>query len=158
MTPTEWLRAISNVVTACATSYRKGEEVEKEKFGHIDVLTINTDPHESEAPRGDGIEIVDMVLITVAIDMAKATERRDELRALLLDFPDKELLRSGPSYIHLGAVLGDQGFALILMALGSVLGFWDLMTPYVLHVSPEQARQMAGNGFLFAVPHDEKTW
>jgi hypothetical protein len=33
------------------------------------------------------------------------------------------------SYIELGAWLGDQGTALMLMGLGKVLGLWELMTP-----------------------------
>lgn len=36
------------------------------------------------------------------------------------------------NYMNLGAWIGDQGYALMLMALGSHLKLWDLLTPNTL--------------------------
>ncbi len=56
------------------------------------------------------------------------------------------------SYIEIGGWIGDQGYALMLMGLGALLGAWDLFTPRVL--IPELAdddplmRTMVGQGFI----------
>jgi hypothetical protein len=54
------------------------------------------------------------------------------------------------SYIELGAWLGDQGVALQYMALGCLLGVFDLMTPKtMLSGLPESTvMAMAGSGFV----------
>lgn len=55
----------------------------------------------------------------------------------------------GPSYIDLGAWLGSQQDALIVMGIGAHLGAWDIVSPATLGVDdPEQARTMMGSGFL----------
>ncbi|MDU8350741.1 hypothetical protein RYA05_02415 [Pseudomonas syringae pv. actinidiae] len=55
------------------------------------------------------------------------------------------------SFIQIGAVLGDQGFALRVMGLGASLGMWQLLTPKsVLGIdnrSPDGA-QIAGMGMV----------
>lgn len=53
------------------------------------------------------------------------------------------------SYLELGGWIGDQGLALKLMGLGSVLGLWQLLTPKMLPgLSPELEMHMAQSGMV----------
>jgi len=55
------------------------------------------------------------------------------------------------SYLEIGGWIGDQGYALTLMGLGTALGLWDLLTPInMLGLTPEDpmAQQMAGLGYV----------
>ena len=55
------------------------------------------------------------------------------------------------SYIELGGWIGDQGLALTLMGLGSVLGLWELLTPERMFgktFPKEMLDQMAGAGYI----------
>ena len=73
----------------------------------------------------------------------------EELRAALTaEYPDQERLRGGPSYIEMGAALGDQGYALTLMGLGELAGLWTVIRPDTLGFQGEKAQQMAGNGMV----------
>ena len=79
----------------------------------------------------------------------------EELAALIErnkngEWADIDLLNgSEHSYIHIGGWIGDQGLALMLMGLGSVLGLWRLMTPKMLPGLPEPLmQQMADQGMV----------
>ena len=55
------------------------------------------------------------------------------------------------NYLELGGWIGDQGMALMLMGLGSLLGLWQLMTPITMLKLPENdplCQQMAGMGMV----------
>lgn len=57
-------------------------------------------------------------------------------------------------YIEIGATIGDQGMALRLMGLGSLLGLWQLLTPLsVLGVDnrSDQGQAIAGMGMMTIV-------
>lgn len=54
-------------------------------------------------------------------------------------------------YMELGGWIGDQGLALTLMGLGSVLGLWELLTPSKLPIPRELQLQMAGTGMLSVI-------
>lgn len=111
------------------------------------VLEIYAMPHESEAR--PEIEKVDVEFVTIGVDKAAAEARKDELVSLLNDYPNPDELAGGPSYISVGATIGDQGAAFQLFALGKVLGLWDVITPKSLGVTdPEVARRMAGSGYI----------
>jgi len=56
------------------------------------------------------------------------------------------------NFLELGGWIGDQGLAMMLMGLGSVLGLWSLVTPKMLGMPDDMALEMAGNGMLFMVP------
>jgi hypothetical protein len=71
-----------------------------------------------------------------------------ELAALLATYPQPERLAAGPSYIEVGAELGSQDMALRLFALGQVLGFWTLITPVTCGFAGEEARALAGQGWI----------
>lgn len=54
-------------------------------------------------------------------------------------------------YTEIGGWIGDQGFALMLMGLGSLLGLWKLMTPRSMLgnlVPEEMIMKMAGAGMV----------
>lgn len=52
------------------------------------------------------------------------------------------------NYIQLGGWIGDQGLAMQYMALGKMLGVFNLLTPAVLGIDGDLAMQMAGRGYL----------
>ena len=55
------------------------------------------------------------------------------------------------SYLELGGWIGDQGFALMLMGLGTLLGLWKLLTPRTMLPAgmPEDLiMEMAGSGMV----------
>ena len=48
----------------------------------------------------------------------------------------------------IGGYIGDQGAAFQLMALGQVLGLWEVITPSSLGLTGERASMAAGAGYL----------
>lgn len=55
------------------------------------------------------------------------------------------------NYLEIGANLGDQGIALMIMGLGSSLGLWNLLTPmsiFNLSKDDPQCKQLAGMGMV----------
>lgn len=53
------------------------------------------------------------------------------------------------SYIELGGWIGDQGLALMLMGLGTVLGLWQMLTPKMLPgLNKNLMDMMAGHGMV----------
>ncbi len=63
------------------------------------------------------------------------------------------------TYMELGGWVGDQGMALQLMGLGSLLDVWDLLTPYTMFGKDfdlDLARQMAGQGMVSIVAKESK--
>jgi hypothetical protein len=96
----------------------------------------------------NGYALVEMVLVTVAVDEAKAGYHRNDFLALLHEYPYPEELASGPSYIAVGATVGDQLTAFRFMALGKVLKLWDVITPLSLGFEGEEAKERAGLGYV----------
>lgn len=143
---------IYNVLDQCSQQLRKGDEVSTGNLGegleHIKAITIDLNPHVSEMAGKPGIEIVDLELLSVGVNKVEAEAVRPELRKLVDETFDVARLKQGPSYIEIGYNLGDQGYAFQLMAVGQVLGWWQVVTPTTtLHVTdPKLALDMAGAG------------
>lgn len=131
------------IISETTMPLRKGAPVVEHQVGVTDVFVM---PHESEAPAG--LDKLDLVFLTVGVDRAKAEAHKAELAALLKTYPHPERLAAGPSYIEVGAELGDQGMALQLFALGQVLGFWAVITPKTLKMPDDQALDLAGRGLI----------
>ena len=113
------------------------------------VVSIDAMPHHRDAAtQNPGLEMVDLEFLVVGVDRAKAKVRKDELVSILKTYPNPERLADGPSYIEVGAQIGDQGAAFQLFALGKVLGIWDVITPTTMGFEGDEARMMAGNGFV----------
>jgi hypothetical protein len=55
---------------------------------------------------------------------------------------------AGPSYIAVGAWIGDQGQALLLFGLGEILRLWKVITPELLGFTGAVADDLAGNGMV----------
>ena len=116
-----------------------------------------------EACWGDsksGIEID--IHAKVFIDAEGAESVQDDIVALLERWPAEawghptKPLCNGLSYIDIGAVLGDQRIAFVLLAAGKFLGLWDVITPASFGVSGEQAAEMVGQGFVMMTPYEPK--
>lgn len=122
---------------------KEGRDLDKEPGG---VVTIDAMPHVTEAP--SGIEKVDLEFLVIGVDKAAAEKNRAELIEILKTYPQPDRLAGGPSYIEVGAEIGDQGAAFQLFALGKVLGLWDVITPATMGFAGAEARQMAGSGFV----------
>ena len=70
-------------------------------------------------------------------------------------YPEPERLRQGPSYIELAPNLGlEQEGALRVMALGKTLGLWDVASGITLGLSLEEAKELAGRGFLMVTGYN----
>lgn len=140
------LDRLYKILNGTTVQLRKGEIVtEEEKLG-LRVTTIDMMPRESEAH--DGIEKVDLEFLMIGVDKAKAEQNKAELISILKTYPQPDRLAGGPSYIEVGAEIGDQGAAFQLFALGKVLGLWDVITPARMGFTGAEARQMAGSGFV----------
>lgn len=79
----------------------------------------------------------------------------DELRALVTahqgEYGPCDLFDGKEhSYLEIGGFVGDQGVALMLMGLGSLLGLWQLLTPNtIMPYLPEETKMhMAGVGLI----------
>ncbi len=76
---------------------------------------------------------------------------KEELRGHLeRDYPDFERLKGGPSYIEIGGEIGDQGLALLLIGLGGLVGLWPVITPETVGFTGDEAKAMAGHGFVMS--------
>jgi hypothetical protein len=140
------LQRLYEILGETTVQLRKGEVVERSKAGPVDVVTINAMPHESEA--ASETEVVDLTLLSVGVDCAKAHSHKAELIDILKKYSAPERLAGGPSYIEVGAEIGDQGAAFQLFALGKVLGLWSVITPATMGFAGKEATDMAGQGFV----------
>jgi hypothetical protein len=136
------------ILSETTAQLRKGAEVEErtEKSG-LHVTEVFAMPPASH-PSFDDCEKVDVEFCVIAVDKKRAEDRRTELVDILKQYPNPERLADGPSYIEVGAEIGDQGAALQLFALGKVLGLWDIITPKIMGFEGEEASQMAGMGLV----------
>lgn len=127
---------------------RKGPAVTQEKHdGGLEVVHVYDMP-PIEAARPD-LALVDVHFMVIGVDKAKAEEHKAELLDFLNnEYPEPERLEGGPSYIEVGANIGDQGAAMSLFALGQVLGLWQVITPATLHITGPDADRLAGSGMV----------
>lgn len=141
---------VCDIIRQSTRQFRKGEELTKKVVGGIEVTDIYMMPHIDDAPT-DGLIMVDVWFIYVGVDKTVAESKRDELVALLNEWPTGQPLASGLSYMTIGGELGSQDYALCLIALGSVLGLWKVITPAFL-VGDDKAKgdELAGGGFIMA--------
>lgn len=137
---------LARYVTDATEVYRKGDIV-KEAAG---VVTIDAFPQQQP-----DTEAVDCHFVTVGFtDKAgnvtpaefyqKIAHQQDgAFTSLSLDDFAK-----GPSYITIGAWIGDQTLAFRFMALGQHLGLWRVVTPATLGFAGPDADRLAGQGFV----------
>ena len=121
---------------------KKGDLEEPAPGGVLEIYDM------APASAASHLETVDVHYVVIGVDREKAEERRAQFMAFLREYPDPDRLAAGPSYIEVGALIGDQGAAFQLFALGKVLGVWDVITPEQLGISGSLAEQMAGSGYI----------
>lgn len=100
-------------------------------------------PAETKQPEGHTVNMT-------FFKMAKRGEPdAEKFRELVKDID----VSNGPSYIHIGADIGDQGLALLTMGLGHLLGVWQVQGPDTIPAlidSPDELKkQMAGAGMIY---------
>jgi hypothetical protein len=140
------LNRLYEILRHTTVQLRKGDVVTETKAGPVTVIQIDAMPHESEAI--PSLELVDMEFLTIGVDKAEAAKHEAELITILDTYPRPERLAGGPSYIEVGAEIGDQGAAFQLFALGKVLGLWKIITPKTLGISGAHAKELAGSGMI----------
>lgn len=144
-------KRLLEILRDSTSQFRKGGEVVEKGNESVQVTEIFAMPHESEAVN---LEKIDCHFVTVGVDKSKALGYKDELVKILADWPSEAWgapvpnLKEGPSYIHVGGVVGDQGAAFQLFALGQVLDFWKVITPETLKITGPEADDLAGRGFV----------
>lgn len=136
---------------AIAAALKSGVAIEDLPGGSAHIYDM---PHTGQVAHED-IEKVDCHFIVVGVNKTKALERKDELLQLLADWPAESWgqptrpLTEELNYLEVGGVLGDQGAAFCLFALGQALGLWKVLTPeVVLGVTGPTADILAGQGFI----------
>ncbi len=128
--------------------YRKGEVVEERQEGNVNVTEFFRYPHTSKAPV-NGVDKIDMIFVDVVVDKERAEQYRKDITDILKDYPQQERLVGGPSYIELAPNLGmEQEGTLRLMALGKSLGLWKILSGKTFGMNENEARKLAGSGFL----------
>lgn len=153
------IQALYRILGETTQQYRKGKVFEgtPELVSQMDagpgdeglqgggVLEVYAMPPESEI---DELVPVDLHFITIGVDKVKAEAARAELIGILDEYPNSADLAGGPSYITVGGVIGDQGAAFQLFALGKVLGLWNIITPETFGMTGDEARHAAGSGYI----------
>lgn len=136
---------LGEAVESCTRVYRKGAQVEtREVNGFFRVVEIFGYPL---AP--DGADVQDMIFVNVAVDKAAAEAAWPAVEEILRRYPEPERLRSGPSYIELAPALDVQQETILrLMAMGAALGKWQVLSGKTIGMSDDEARSLAGDGFL----------
>lgn len=134
----------SQNLVAQAEAMGRGEQTTPLTGGGV--LTIDMNPPVSAA-RPD-LKLIDCHFLKIGVDVKLAQARRDELTAILDQWPQPDRLAGGPSYIEVGGVIGDQGAAFQLFALGQALGLWKVITPGSLGLTGREADDAAGSGFV----------
>jgi hypothetical protein len=142
------MEELYDILNSTTVQLRKGEPIIAAEHNGINVITINAMPHVDEAEMDDTITVIDMELLAIGVDRIAAQDVKDDLIAILDAWPDPDQLASGPSFIAVGAVIGDQGLAFQLFALGEVLELWKVVTPTTMGLSGEKATAAAGLGYV----------
>ena len=82
--------------------------------------------------------------------VAALNARKDELLELVRKEYPALLDGQEHNYLEMGAKLGDQGIALMLIGLGHVIGAWQVLCPEtIMPFLPDDLKmQMAGSGMV----------
>lgn len=143
--PTEIIN-IYELLLDTTEMFRKGEEVVDKITHGVQVREIFAMPHVSQAT--SEFDMFDLHFIKVGVRPGKAEARKGELLEWLRAYPEPQRLADGPSYIEIGAIIGQQDAAFCLFALGAHLELWSIITPETLHLEGALADEAAGRGFL----------
>lgn len=134
---------LNEVIRRFTKEFRKGPSVQSQQSGAVTVVNVWMMPSADKIPAD--CKAVDVHFIAVAVNTNMSRVDQKTLYETLLTYPR---FSQGPSYIEIGGVLGDQGLALRLFALGEALGFWTVVTPATLGMEGVTADEMAGLGLV----------
>lgn len=104
-------------------------------------------------------EVIDLALMVVAVQRRLAENSTDKMHRLLLI--GHAVFKDGPTYRHLGRMLGCDGYGLRLLAYGSAVGLWKVWTPETLMGAKPGTPQFDGYcriGFIQASPVFLDVW
>lgn len=147
------LKNLYAILSSCTSQFRKGEEVVVNEGGGVTSTHIYMMPAVDEIDDPNIVK-VDVHFVVIGVDKLEAEKHREELLAILRNWPTEAWgvqvapITGEVSYITAGAVIGDQGAAFQLFALGEVLGFWKVLTPEVMGITGGLADQLAGAGMI----------
>lgn len=124
--------------------YRHGEIV-KRAGGTVSIDAFPSTPASAK--------VIDCQFVDVGFTEFAATLTPDEFRSAIFAAADhgdwgRDRLAGGPSYIEIGAWLGDQTLAFRFMALGELHGLWQVVTPKRLGVAESFWDEAAGRGYV----------
>lgn len=100
-----------------------------------------------------GGHTADLIFFKVSVlGQPRAEDLRDLIKAHQGECYEMDLFDGKEhSFIEVGAWIGDQGLALMLMGLGALLGLWKLLTPRTIFgtlLSDDQVMTFAGRGLI----------
>ena len=139
------LEFLYRILKETTVPLRKGEIQTERIVGNVKVIEYYGMPHVNER---QNLEKVDMHYIVVGVDKEKADLYRREFIRVIKTYPDLNRFREGLSYIEIGGIVDSQEAALQLMALGKVLGLWNIMTPEKMGAPTDMRDELAGRGFI----------
>lgn len=143
---------VHEILRECAQEYRKGPELTERREGNLDICEVYAMP-AVPATAPDGFALVDVHFIVIGIRKERAEAQKEDLREALGDWD----FQRGFSFIEVGADLGSQGAALVLFAVGEVVGFWKVVTPRLVFgdsLDEGMANKLAGAGYVTVAPLD----
>lgn len=141
------VQLLYRILGDCCAPFRKGEIETREQVGPMEVVTIDAFPAMDEVADVDGTHMmVDCHFITIGVHLKLANEHRQAFIDAIED--DAEMLGDGPSYITIGAILGDQTAAFCFMSFGQALGLWRVVTPAKLNLPEDMRDRAAGLGYI----------
>lgn len=134
------------IMSRCVCTFRKGDPAIRFDENGRALVGAGESPITDDGRLFHANKLVDLYFLWVAIDEGRAEPHRAAFRDAL--GPDYGQYERGPSYIHIGAEIGDQTAALCLMGLGAHYGFWRVVTPDKLGLEGDRALKAAGMGYV----------
>lgn len=145
------------ILSVCTTQVRKGDVLVQDDKHVYTITEIFDMPAEADIDNPNEYTFIDCHFLKIAVHNSRAAQEKDNLIKLLDEWPnDQCVIAQGPSYIGVGGVLGDQGAAFMLFALGEVLGIWRVITPELLGMEGDQAHKAAGMGYIMCTGYNKE--
>lgn len=145
------IHALAHHVEVATVVYRKGEVIRVQQEGPVTVVTVDAFPTRPELAKTIDCHFVSVGFTEEAASLSHREFYDSVLACCEGTFQQMRLSdwATGPSYIAIGAWIGDQTLALAFMALGELHGLWHVITPATLHVTdPGKANALAGIGYV----------
>ena len=109
----------------------------------------------SDEKDADSITIV-LLNFKIILKVPKLKQNKEKIMQWLDHYPEPDRLKGGVSYIELGAIVGDQRMAIVLMVIGEYFNWWTLIHGEKMGMSRVEAIEMAGRGFIMTTGYTPK--